>query len=441
MFRNKGFSRQQAFGFGVVVFSLFMDMFLYSMIIPIVPTYVHELGASDSMIGLLFSIYALGMMVATPIFGMISDRIGRKRPMIWGTAGLMVSTLLFAFSNSMTCLMIARFLQGVAGAAPWTAGLALLADIFPANKRGQVMGLAVSGLSAGTLLGAPLGGILYDWGGHYLPFLVVTVLTFFNLLATFFGVEEPSRNTASIVKVGNQGEVKLGQYLKSTPIILVSAIVLMAESVLTMIEPLYPPYLERTFSLSASTVGLIFGISTVGYSIASVISGRLTDRYNPQMNMVIGLIILALSLPFLMLADTITEVCIAMFFFGSSIGYTVTPTLPTLSIIVERKGSASYATVYAIFNLVVGIGILVGPIIGGVFSDTIGLSYAFYTMSGVTVLFILLVKPLLNKYKAAWERIELSQKREKEKVSVPTGALKSSLLKQPLQNVAPEKFE
>src|SRR5512142_2626450 len=119
----------------VVALAIFTDMLIYCMIVPILPQYALEHGASQETIGIMFACYAVAFLVTTPVIGILSDKVGRKTPMVAGLAGLLASTLLFAFSSDVTVMMIARALQGVSAAATWTAGLALIADLFPAETR------------------------------------------------------------------------------------------------------------------------------------------------------------------------------------------------------------------------------------------------------------------------------------------------------------------
>lgn len=156
----------------VVTLAIFTDMLLYGMIVPILPDYAENLGISQTAIGILFGSYAAALLIATPIFGVVSDKFGRRSPMLWGILGLGVATLLFAFANTFWLLLLCRVLQGIAAAATWTSGLALLADFYPSKERGKVMGIALSGQALGTLLGPAFGGWLYQLGGYMLPFFL-----------------------------------------------------------------------------------------------------------------------------------------------------------------------------------------------------------------------------------------------------------------------------
>ncbi|TMF41799.1 MAG: MFS transporter, partial [Chloroflexi bacterium] len=74
----------------VVTLAIFTDMLVYGLVVPILPRYATTLGASQAAIGLLFGSYAVALLVATPFWGILSDRVGRRGPMLWGLIGLAI---------------------------------------------------------------------------------------------------------------------------------------------------------------------------------------------------------------------------------------------------------------------------------------------------------------------------------------------------------------
>ena len=111
--------------------------------------------------------------VSIPI-GSISDRIGRKRPIVGGL--IAAGARRRSCSRSPTAcpwLFAARLAQGAADAVTWVVGFALIADLYGPAERGRVMGFVMSGTSFGLMIGPSLGGWLYETGGMRLPFLTV----------------------------------------------------------------------------------------------------------------------------------------------------------------------------------------------------------------------------------------------------------------------------
>ena len=105
--------------------------------------------------------------------GAMSDRVGRKGPLVSGLVGLTIATLLFAFAETLPALFVARLAQGAADAVTWVVGFALLADLYEPAERGRASGIVMSGASFAFVIGPSLGGWLYEVGGLRLPFLAV----------------------------------------------------------------------------------------------------------------------------------------------------------------------------------------------------------------------------------------------------------------------------
>ncbi|RKP22460.1 major facilitator superfamily domain-containing protein, partial [Syncephalis pseudoplumigaleata] len=142
---------------------LFNDMLVYGVVVPVLPLIVRErLGGDAKSVGFLFGSIAIGILVATPVFGVLSDRYkARRRPMSAALLCCAVATLGFAFATTFWQLLLARIMQGVAGGASWTISLSMIADAFPAHKLGMAMGSVLVWNSFGFLAGPAIGGFLF----------------------------------------------------------------------------------------------------------------------------------------------------------------------------------------------------------------------------------------------------------------------------------------
>ena len=159
---------------GVVAFALFMDYLIYGLLIPLTPLSPAR-ATTEQQLGLLYGAYSVGVLVATPLFGYLGDRIGYRRPLIGGVALSAIALALVWLAPHFQLLLLARLFQGAASAASWTAGLALIAEHY-SEARVKMMGFALMGSTAGSLLGPVIGGSLYEIGGYSLPFVVTGVL-------------------------------------------------------------------------------------------------------------------------------------------------------------------------------------------------------------------------------------------------------------------------
>src|SRR5262245_37344808 len=173
--------RSRAFAVALVTFACFTDILAYSVAVPVLPDLSARLGASPTVIGFLFASFGLTALATSIPMGSMSDRIGRKLPMVFGLARLPASSVLFAFATRLPWLFFARMVQGAADAVTWVVGLALIADVYGPEERGRITGLVMSGPGLAFMLGPSIGGFLYEAGGIRLPFLAVGVLALLAL--------------------------------------------------------------------------------------------------------------------------------------------------------------------------------------------------------------------------------------------------------------------
>lgn len=109
--------------------------------------------------GILPTLYSVGLLSASPLFGILGDRTSTRRyPMLLGIFGLILSTLILVFAAQYWLLLVARFFQGISAACIWTLGLTLVADTIPSKDLDIEMGKIMISFSVGMLAGPPIGG-------------------------------------------------------------------------------------------------------------------------------------------------------------------------------------------------------------------------------------------------------------------------------------------
>ncbi|RST77114.1 MFS transporter [Siminovitchia acidinfaciens] len=375
----KQMSTKKRLGLTFAIAIIFLDMLLYSVIIPLTPYYEGTFEASSTMIGILFSSYSVTLLLTTTYFGNLTDRIGRKKPIIIGLIGMSASTILFSHPINFEMLIIARGLQGIASAATWTAALALLADLFVKKERAVVMGFAMTSMSAGTLLGAPIGGFLVEFGGYLAPFYTISVLL---LITTVFGLIYLQDEKRPVI----QKSKKPLDLLRQPAVIWILMIMVVSEGTLTMLEPILPIYLSSTFSGNSIFIGLMFGVITLAYGIMAPISGSLVIKYTPSRVVLIGLLLGGLFLPFVVLAQSTLQLVIALALLGGSMGLAVSPTLTMLGDTQGDGDQSSYGALYSLFNIFFAVAAIIGPFFGGVLTDVFSAKITIFITSGVVLL-------------------------------------------------------
>lgn len=353
-------SRSRTFAVTAVCVAMLVDMLLYSVVVPVLPVYASQLGASTAAIGLLFAVYAVGLVLATPFLGMLSDRIGRRRPMLMGSVGLVFATILFAMAETYPLLVTARFVQGVAAAAVWTAGVALVADVTESRNLGKAMGVVMTCMSAGLILGPPVGGFLQEAGDHRTPFIVVTIAAVISGVIQFLWIHDPARRESGGARI---------RTLLTDPVLRGTIFaVFLASSALSMLEPILPLDLTTRLAAGPAIIGLVFGAATLANGAANPFLGALADRYpgGQRRFMAGGLIASGGLMPVMIIPDSALGVAIALSVFAIAYGFVLVPALPELAALADRHGGGAYAAVYGTFNIAYSLGMAVGPLVGGV---------------------------------------------------------------------------
>jgi DHA1 family multidrug resistance protein-like MFS transporter len=115
----------------ILSFTLLVVMLGYGMVLPIMPFYIEKLGAGGRELGWLLSTYSLMQLIFAPLWGILSDRIGRKPVLTMGVLGYTITLLLFGLSTSFWMLFLARTLSGVLSSATMPTAMAYIGDHAP----------------------------------------------------------------------------------------------------------------------------------------------------------------------------------------------------------------------------------------------------------------------------------------------------------------------
>jgi MFS transporter, DHA1 family, tetracycline resistance protein len=188
----------------VPLFSVILvDLIGFGVVMPILPFYAEAFGASATTLGLLLAVYALMQFCCAPLWGRLSDRIGRRKVLVLTTCGGALSLTILGLANSMVLIFLGRILSGIF-AANISVAQAYVADVTPQEERTAKMGMIGAAFGIGFVIGPALGGILSPYG-YALPILVAAALSFVNAIHIFLRVPEPARHeaqaTANVVHV------------------------------------------------------------------------------------------------------------------------------------------------------------------------------------------------------------------------------------------------
>ena len=341
----------------LVTFATFTDIVAYSVAVPVLPDLSRKLGASPTMIGLLFASFGVTLLTVSIPMGAVSDRVGRKGPLVGGMLALAASTLLFAYSDGLPWLFAARLVQGAADAITWVVGFALIADRFGPDERGRVSGIVMSGTSAAVMVGPTIGGWLYEIGGIRAPFLAVAAFAAVSA-AAFLWLDIPSEHA-------DTEPVAIRVVLRSRAVASCAAVVVAISATISMLEPVLPLDLNGRLGIGPARIGLIFGSGAVASSILHPIYGRLADRWGGRRMMLTGLPLVACVLPLLALSWSFPSTIAFFVLTSTMVALVITPSLTFMAEAVADSGAGSFGVGYGLYNMAWGAGLLTGPALAG----------------------------------------------------------------------------
>jgi multidrug resistance protein len=376
----------------LVTAATFTDIVALGVAVPVLPDLGRYLGASPAMIGLLFGSFGATMLVVSLPMGAVSDRIGRRAPMLVGLVALAASTLLFAYALRLPALFAARLVQGAADATTWVVGFALVADLYPPEERGRVAGIILGGTSVAYLVGPSIGGWLYEIGGIRMPFLVVTGMAVLTLIG-FLWLRLPDHRAT-------REPIPFGALLRHPQVLTCGVVVLLMAGTMTMFEPVFVLFLQDTLHISPARVGTVFAAAALANTIFHPVVGRMSDRWGARRLVGIGMLAWSLALPLLAYASSFQLAVVLCVLQAATFALVGAPSLTFMADATSDAGLGSFGTAYGVYNAIWAVGLLAGPPLGGYLYERIGFSSLTLRWS-VVVAAITLALPVFRSVSTA----------------------------------------
>ena len=174
----------------VIFITIFIDMVGFGIVIPVLPLYATGsiFHATNLQLGMLVGVYSFLQLICSPLFGKISDRIGRKPVLLVSVLGTAIGFLVMGAAGSLWMLFLARIIDGASGGNISTAQ-ACIADVTPPEHRSKSMGLIGAAFGLGFVFGPAIGGVLSKYSLSA-PFYFAAGLAFLNLFFIAFLLPE-----------------------------------------------------------------------------------------------------------------------------------------------------------------------------------------------------------------------------------------------------------
>lgn len=374
-------------GLGVVFSTVLLDLLGFGMLLPLLPFYSKEFGASDSQVIFLFASYSLAQFVCAPLWGRLSDRIGRRPVMLVSIAGDVFAYLLLAWAQTYSLILLARILSGVA-AANFSIGQAWIADQTSGQERSRALGLLGAAFGLGFVIGPAVGGIVGNLFGNTAVPLLAAGLAALNFVYAWFRFDESRPAEASVTGESWFSLRSLKDAVAAPKVGALLGLLWLATFAFANLESTLALFCANRFGFDVrSTAYLLTFVGLVNASIQGGALGPLVRRYGERPLAVVGLWVAGAGLAASAFATNLPILIVAMGLTALGVGLH-NPTLYGLisrATAEDRQGSV-LGVARGLSALARGVGPLTGEFFFTRFGETSPFSFGALTMAGAGIL-------------------------------------------------------
>ncbi|MCU5473525.1 MFS transporter [Bacillus paranthracis] len=370
----------------IVAFFVGLDSLLVA---PLLPVITETISIPDGSGGLLITIYALCYGITAPVFGTMSDRVGRKRMIIIGFAIFSISTFCTGLAKSFEILLLFRGLTGLSGAMIMPSIFALVGDKVTYESRGKAMGTIMGAMVGSTVIGVPIGAFLSEVGNWQWTFYSIGLLTLFLTLL----INHILRNEKEREDVHVSLTKTVDAPLKMTVVNISVLFALLATFLWTIgLHGMFSYigiYYGDNFGLSVGKIGIVIFLAGVGSVAGNILGGKLADKIGKK-NVIsiasivtsISVILFSISIENLVIAITLHIIWSLFIGFGQA----------SLTALISELKPAVRGTVMALNSSAMYIGMTIAS---GIASLAISNGFPFSSLGTICAIASLLVLPII----------------------------------------------
>ena len=352
---------------GIVFLTVFLDLVGFGIVLPLLPFYATNLGASPFEVGLIIASYSGMQFLFAPIWGSLSDRYGRRPLLLVGLFGSAVSYLVFGLANSLGVLLLSRVIAGIMGANIPVAQ-AYIADSTTIERRARGMGLIGAAFGLGFIFGPAIGGGLSPWGygvpGFVAAGLSLTAATAaWRWLPESLAPENRVRDGFGILSAVTGRARAATRVLARKRLRNPIGVFFLGTMGFAGFTTIFPLFLENPLGLNAVHAGGMFAlVGMVSAGVQGALIGPMVERYGERANAALGGTLLSAGVISMGLGQSILATILSLLAVGVGWGLLA----PSLQSLVSRRAKANeQGEVLGVNQSASALARVIGPVTAG----------------------------------------------------------------------------
>lgn len=356
--------------FPILALSIFSSMLGVGIIVPLLPLYAENMGATGVWLGIIFAGFSVSRAIFMPIIGRLSDRHGRKSFLVAGLFVYAVVSLGYIWAGDVYQLTLVRLIQGAAAGMIIPIAQAYVGDISPDGEEGTWMGYFNTAFFTGFGIGPLMGGVLTDHFGMNVAFYSMGGLNLLAFLVAVLFLPEIKQGKALSHPRSSFKEMSTSSVVKGLFSYRLSFA--LGRAAFSCFLPIFA---TMYMGLTPTLIGMLLASNIVLMSLIQLYSGGFADRFNRRILVVLGGIISFSFLATLPLMHNFWQL-LGLCIFGAIGGSISMPAASALTVDEGRK--FGMGATMAMFAVAMSIGMAIGPILGGIIADYVSINSVFY---------------------------------------------------------------
>jgi DHA1 family tetracycline resistance protein-like MFS transporter len=364
----------------IIFLTILVNLVGFGIIIPLLPFYAEQFGASGLVVGLLFAVFSLCQLIASPILGTLSDRYGRRPVLIFSLAGTVLSFILLATAQTVTMLFVARIVDGLSGGNISTAR-AYVADVTEPKDRAQAYGLIGVAFGLGFILGPALSGVLAAKVSYTAPIWAAAGITFVAMIMAWLWLPETVHRTSAGSTRLFRTIAELMQRPGLRRLLVIDYAYWMAFAVF---QTTFALFAARRFGFGAPETGYFFtAFGLLGALVQGFLIRPIVHRFGDKPTFVAGLACAAVGLVAASFSQSVLVFAMTLVPLALGIGFGH----PTMSSLISRAAAGDeQGRVHGAASAIESLGRTIGPVWGNASLQRFGEAMPYLSASGFLLL-------------------------------------------------------